>query len=314
MYPDIKKLFLKGPFYLGENEMYRLLEKTPQKKNQIIITSPSVVLSTHSIDRHYLMVNIDHLKSTGSCVCLYQYILNLEKNLSNNKTLVNNKKLLSVIHSWNGNKYLRFSLGIDNIRIYDADKKSIELTDIKKGSLIKVMFWLKGLVINKNTFSLQLEIIQIRMFDILPPTECLITLDDIPEQRNSNNNLNNTISNEDSPENNGDKNDGIPLKYKKMLNMGIPIGSVKQKCILDGVDPNILTPGVKVKAPCSNNPLYRHPMGLVNLLGGLTSVKLNRVTDNDRIKTPIKKKSSDNMLVPSLEDILSIKSQLKSIK
>ena len=107
MYPDIKKLFLKGPFYLGENEMYRLLEKTTEKKKQIIITSPSVVLSNHSIDRHYLMVNIDHLKSTGSCVCLCQYILNLEKNLNNNKTLVNNRKLLSVIHSWYGNKYLR---------------------------------------------------------------------------------------------------------------------------------------------------------------------------------------------------------------
>ena len=152
------------------------------------------------------------------------------------------------------------------------------------------------------------------MFDILPPTKCLITLDDIPDQINSNNNLNNTSHNEDSRQNNSDKNDGIPLKYKKMLNMGIPIGSVKQKCILDGVDPNILTPGVKVKLPGSTNSLPKLPMGLGNLLGGLTSVKLNRVTDNDRIKIPIKKKSSDNMLVPSLEDILNIKSQLKSIK
>ena len=40
MYPNIKNIFLKGPFYFGENEMYRLLEKQLTKKKKIIITSP----------------------------------------------------------------------------------------------------------------------------------------------------------------------------------------------------------------------------------------------------------------------------------
>ncbi len=305
MYPNMENMFLKGPFYFGENIVYRLLERHDEKKKtQIIMTSPNVVLSTYCNTRRYLMVNIDHLKSTKSCVSLYQYIIKLEKYLKNNKAFSDQRQLLSVIHNWNGNKYLRFSLSAENINIYDADKNLINIDEIKKGSLIKIMFWLKGLVVNRETFSLQLEILQIRMFDVIPPKQCLITLDELAADITKAHDANRS-----------EKNPGthvIPEKYQKMLNMGIPISHVKQKCILDGVDPEILT-GKKTEETTSKTKPININRGLPNLLGEISNFKLKKTTPIDRQKQKIKTKTPDNMLIPSLEDILHIKSQLRKI-
>ena len=140
------------------------------------------------------------------------------------------------------------------------------------------------------------------MFDILPPKQCLITSDEIPEisTLNKSNTLIEPYESVDSE---------IPEKYKKMLNMGIPIGSVRQKCILDGVDPNILISGASVKNKNTVKPVN---IGISNLLGELSTVKLNKVSSNTNRQIP--KKPANNTLVPSLDDILHIKSQLRSIK
>ena len=48
MYPDLKDIILKGPFYLGENKIYRLLKiDDNHKKTHIILTTPLVILSNY---------------------------------------------------------------------------------------------------------------------------------------------------------------------------------------------------------------------------------------------------------------------------
>ena len=304
MYPTIRDLILKGPFYFGETKMYRLLETEKKPKRHIILTSPLVILSSYCLDRHYLMVNIDHLKSTSCCRNLISFINNLEDELSKHTHLRGIAKV-PLVHNWNGNQYLRFNLWQDGINIYDGDKNHVDISCLKKGSLIKIMFWLKGISLNNNNWSLQLDIIQIRIFDLLPPQKCLITSDDLPDKPM------------DTPIN---RELIIPEKYQKMLRMGIPKGSVRHKCIIDGVDPSILDGSVTGSVDNNNNNNNNNnkikniiknknnlPFSTASLLDGIN--KLSKVKFDPNNKNNNKPKNR-NQHVPCLDDILAMKGQL----
>ena len=320
MYPDIKDIILKGAFYLGENKIYRLLKiDNNHKKTHIVLTTPLVILSNYCIDKHYLMINIDHLKTTGKCTGLNRFITVLERELQKHHSILIGKSNLSVIHTWKGNQFLRFNLSSNKINIYDKDKDKISIDNITRGSLIKVMFWLKGININDSYWNLQLEITQIRLFDIIPPTQCLINTDDIIDNATNHNNCDNYHdTNHDMNHDNYDSDNIETLKYNKMLKMGIPIESVRQKCILDGLDPDIILSNNKNlnNSTSNKNSLNINKSNLpnrVNLLAGLGSVSLKKVTKQNKNNILKTKSTNTNQLVPSLDDILAMKQNLKQV-
>ncbi len=313
MYPEPQDIFLKGPYYYGETREYRIIQKHSPKPH-ILITSPMVVLSNYCLVRNYLKVNIDHLHSNPQCLKMVKFLTELEADIQENSQIMEGKSFISAIQTWNNNKFLRLSCDAQEMTCYDLDKKQIRLEQIKKGSLIKVMFWVKGVQVTRKYVSLKIIILQIRMFDVLPPKQCVILSDEkidhptlgFPES---------CLGAKKETRENSHQNT-IPEKYRKMLAMGIPMASVTQRCIMDGQDPSILSTPTGNSIDQNHKPelkLARPPMA--NLLSGLGNVKLNKVKIHDQRQKPmVRVKKPKNIHVPTLDDILSMKNKLKSVK
>ena len=149
------------------------------------------------------------------------------------------------------------------------------------------------------------------MFDVLPPKQCLIMGEEVEDAKGAKDKIpvHHQTQHQFPHPSQEEPKSNIPEKYRKMLAMGIPLASVTQRCIMDGEDPAILTNG---SSQSSQSRPVRPPIG--NLLSGLSGVKLNKVVKNDPRQNALSRvKKNSNHHVPSLDDILKMKRQLKRI-
>ena len=292
---DFDNYILKGPIQYLSNNYYRLYHKKKTLQNITFIT-PLYYIS--NIFENNIILFIDNLHSTNEGIKFQKNLKKIENKILKKKGIHNNINHRSFISEWHGNNYLIAKIN-NKLNCYNINNTLINIKNITKGNLVRVLVWLKGIVITKKYWCIELEVIQIKLYDELPPTICLITTDTIQK------------SDIKPPE-------PITLveynKYFRMLQVGVNINAVKIKCKLDGLDPLILDNKQQARLHSSNKQLLdssKRPSNN-NLLQSISSGKhtLNKVTKQEK-KPPLKKDS--NGFQPTLDDIINIRNKLKPI-
>ena len=156
---------------------------------------------------------------------------------------------------------------------------------VSKGMLVKLFIWIKGIIIHNGKWKLDLIILQVKIYDEIMPNICMIDEDEsnpIDEQQYK--------------------------KYWKMLDVGVNIEAVKQKCTIDGLDPSILNNKRPTNLIINKNSIPKKN-NFSLLMKDLNSSKL-KLNKTKIVKREIKK--SNNGFQPTLEDILNIKNKLRS--
>jgi hypothetical protein len=239
-------------------------------------------------------------------------IKQLKKNIKHKKKLVYKKCYTTQ------NKYVYYNFKLQHYNqeimcdIYDEHKQKTNKQYIQPGSDAYAILWLKNIWLKGNKVGLNYIVVQLKIYkNIIQTNACLIIEDnDIFTQSNT------------KKENDGDnvhittmEVDPLYRTYFKMLKMGVPKRAVEMKMKMNGIDPSILykncTPGLQ-KSTGSNNS-----MNTLDLLSGIKNKKLKKVKKNKKNKKKLLlqklgiRKSSG---VPTLEEILNIRNNLKKFK
>ena len=287
----LENLKLKGPICLGYNIQYRMFSDS----NIITNISPLYYISFISYETKTIIFSLDNirLKKDNSFI---EYIKQLENTIKDkHKKKFKDKDFVSCIYEWNNNFYLKCRIE-NTTQCYDLDKNKIINKIISKGNVVKILIWIKGINISSTSCNLSLEVLQIRLYDVIPSNKCLIDFEEEP--KNENNTTNGKYEMLDKSYD----------RFVKMLKMGININAVRQKCQLEGIDPTPLFKDDNSVETKKLSILPNNPM--MNVLSGIGKVKLKKTEVNSLPKKPNKNK---NVLVPTLDDILLMKNKLKHI-
>lgn len=293
MYIDINKIILKGQCSFGKNIYYPMYSKSNGIIKHILITSPILMVSNINTKWNLINFSTETISSNIKLNNFNKYIKNIEKLVSTNELFNNSNKIFkSNIQYWNGNRYLKSNLS-NKINIYNFDNTISDINSIGKMDTLKALIWVKCAKTTDNIISLELEIIQLKKYDIVVPDKCLII------DYNSLDQDNNSLDH--------DNNNELYSKYYKMLKMGINKRAVIQKCIIDGVDPSFLTDEVVKKPVKLNLTDFSN-----NLLENLSSQRNKLKKGKPILKKKVVKNT--NQLIPTLNDIINMKERLKSTK
>ena len=96
-------------------------------------------------------------------------------------------------------------------------------------------------------------------------------------------------------------------KYIKMLKMRIPEQAIKNKMLIDGLDPNILDTIISNNKKKRSLPIPPPPPQTLNF----TNITLNKVSDNDKLKSEVPK---IDFRIPSQEQLLEHMKNLKKVE
>lgn len=214
---------------------------------------------------------------------------------------------------------LKFNLINKDILIFNEDNQKSLITDIKSKIYAKFIIQLSHIWTNDTSklFGINYNICQIKLFinmTHLPQTLEFIDDNDTKINLKSTN----TITYKE--------------KYNKYFDMhkkGIPINAIKQKLILDNLDPSIincpnkivnetlLPPPPPPPLPFRNSPIpniSNNPMSaLLGQIKASNKSKLKKITINQRKKTENTYKSH-SLIIPNKIDIINGKNNLKKTK
>ena len=194
--------------------------------------------------------------------------------------------------------YLRLNIYQAGIRVFDRDRQPALPTHVVKGTLVKLMFWVKGIRQYSEGWKLDLVVLQARIYDPIPTNRCLI-IDDEPTANV------NTSAIATSVLPSSGKSDDAFQKYRDLISKGVPRMAVEQKCRLAGLDPA----GIDGTSASLVKPGISLGDSLTQAISG--GVRLKKCTQNPKHKPKPKPKPKTNQLIPTLDDILT---QLNSLR
>lgn len=203
----------------------------------------------------------------------------------------------------------RIRLSINSrLKIYDKYNQLIDLESIKSRILTKALIHVSHIWLNNNKFGIFWNIVQLKTYGKLVLEEFQFLDEDHSQYTIKIPNIN-TIPPAPPPPPPPPMQGKKYEKYFKMLKMGIKEDAVKQKMIMDNIDPNILDNNPSCDVICVNNNKKQITFNKNNLLSEISGgFKLKPVKSN-KIKHKVKK--DNNLLVPSLWEI---KNKLKNLK
>lgn len=281
MIPKIRDVRLRYFFSSYPNFFFKITEK----KNPLQFVSPKVQIVSITNDcRNFLLSTDSYKKNDNNFI---NFLMKLEERVLKNKEILFSKigkinevddyDFRSCICNYKDKLYVSCKIINENINIYDYNKEPIKLEDIEKRSIGKFLLIIDKLVITKNSWFLNLSIAQIKILEYIPPNICVI---------------------EDEVKTPPIVNKIIQDKYSKMLSMGIPLDAVKNKCIMDGNDPDMIG-----KNPKLNKPSFLNSISNKNF-------QLKKTTIDPKPKN-IKQNNGPEI---TLDDIVSTLAKLRSIK
>jgi len=197
----------------------------------------------------------------------------------------------------------------NNILIYNEDNIKINdsIESIKPSTYGKFILQITNIWINKtkNTYGIIWNICQIKLYKNLElQLEEFAFIDDSEDEYEEDN----IITNKEHYD-----------KYFTMLKRGVPIFAVKQKMILDKIDPDIIDkPNEKVildkHIKTNLNPLLdvKSNIGLLITNNDFKLKKTNGLNKKESIISKLK--TNNSILVPSAKDIINAKNRLKNFK
>ena len=198
----------------------------------------------------------------------------------------------------------------NNILIYNEDNilTNDSIESIKPSTYGKFILQITNIWINKNknTYGIIWNICQIKLYKNLElQLEEFAFIDDSDE--------------EDEEEDNRITNKEHYGKYFTMLKRGVPIFAVKQKMILDKIDPDIIDKpnGIVIL----DNPIKTNLNPLLDVKANIglliknNDFKLKKTSGLNKKESIISKlKTNSSILVPSAKDIINAKNRLKNFK
>ncbi len=221
---------------------------------------------------------------------------------------------------------LRSSIS-DDILIFDKYNNKTTLDSIKSRTLVKALINVSHVWINNDKFGLYYNIVQLKTYGKLILNDYQFIDDDsdkpyvleIPELNATANILNAPPPPPPPPPPPDNSLNPLYSKYFKMLSMGISTEAVKQKLLLDDLDPNIIDNNPSCDAISGDliikddsdkdnkkdKPFSKKPNNLLLELSKGVKLKKAKIV---KYKPKIEK---DNLLVPSLWEI---KNKLNTLK
>lgn len=290
-------LIVKGPFKLSGDVFYRIYQRKENSKDHYTLITPQVCISSCLNDKGLLSFSVDDISATSKTGQLCTQIKLLEQSIKKQFAPVPKKEgccFRSCINEWQNNRYVYCRLSSGEINCFNIHGNTVQngLQSIRRGSLVRLLLWFKGLYIGKKYWGIQLVVLQVRIYDISPPIKCLITDEETPEKKTSS--------------------DVKYQTYRRMKSMGVPIAAIRHKIIQDGENPDQVIPFLSAKETRSESA--RPQMGGLQLLQGLQGATLRKASQRVLPKKQKPRQAPSNQLVPSLEDILRIKNHLQPIK
>jgi hypothetical protein len=298
MESDINKLIIKGPFTIANDRYYRIYKKEAGEKTHYTVITPQVCITSCNCERGYLSFSVDDIRSDSKITALSKTLGQIEtcvQSKTQGLKIHHNYTFRSCLGDWHNNRFVKCRMYQNNMNMYDhkGDVVSGGVNKLVRGSLVRILLWVKGLYITRENWGLQIIALQIRAYDISPPKTCVILDEDKPDKAKS-------ISSTDIS------------KYRHMQSMGVPIPAIKHKMEIDGVDPTLID--MQTKSTVNYGARSGVPrLNPGSLLQGLSSVSLKK-TSPRKAKTKKPRQAPENQMVPSLEDILRIRGTLNSVK
>ena len=303
MLPSDSNFCLRGPFFHGPYVSYRLFEKKKGKsgkttREHIMLQTPQVTIG--SLTNTSVSISLDNIYVANSCRDLVSTLTQLETNLQSTSKTLNGvyeaHQFKPSITTWMNTNYLRLNLLSSGLKTFDHLREQVSSTVLNKGTLVKILFWVKGIRQYSDGWRLDLVALQCRIYDPVPVNKCLIEDEEVIDTP--------------SPPTNTSFASNEYQKYRDMIAKGVPRPAVEQKCRIAGLNPALIDTNQ------SGGPVPTRPAISINntltsaILGG---IKLKRCDPLLKPK-PKPKKTSTNQLVPSLDDILSQLNSLRSTK
>jgi hypothetical protein len=181
------------------------------------------------------------------------------------------------IHSMNGKPYLK---------IFNSNRQTIKDQTLRPNCFIRYILHLESIWFFNDTYGFNWFIAQAE-----------IKLPDILKQY--------SFSNDEPVEE--EVEEQYYDKYIKMLKMRIPEQAIKNKMLIDGLDPNILDTIISNNKKKRSLPIPPPPPQTLNF----TNITLNKVSDNDKIKSEVPK---TDFRIPSKEQLLEHMKNLKKVE
>ena len=201
----------------------------------------------------------------------------------------------------------RIRLSINSqLKIYDKYNQLIDLDSIKSRTLTKALIHVSHIWLNNNKFGIFWNIVQLKTYGKLVLEEFQFLDEDCSQYTIKIPNIN-TIPPPPPPPLPAPIQDKKYEKYFKMLKMGINENAVKQKMVMDNVDPNILDNNPSCDILCINNNKNKKFVDSKKNL-------LSEIKNGFKLKSFAKEKKNikkNNLLAPSLWEI---KNKLKNLK
>lgn len=300
---DFKYIRFKKPFNIF-NHTYKIDIKynIEETIHPLIVQTPKLYIpfgvSTFGLKK-YIDVSLGQQEDNQEFLSFYNFIKKFNKLIRKYNVklpeLISNKKFISCIKPGSGIFPERLTLNLyDDISIFDLNKTPININSIKSKTHGKFIFQISHIWVNEYNWGCAFNILQIIIDPTITIKEYSFIEDDEPSK---------CI-----------KDDPKYVKYFKMLSMGIPKQAIKQKIILDCLDPSIIDqdPNTKLNTKLNSNNNKDETQKPVNLL---QEIKLGFALK--KTEPIIKKKkfsyTNTNIHVPTLSQIKNARLSLKKI-
>jgi len=266
----------------------------------IIIQTPIMFIpfgiSTYN-KSNYIDISFKNLTNNLNIDEFYDFIFSINSHFINLKKF---KKYTFINSLKKSNDFFPHTLKLkytNDILIFNEDNIEIPQNNIKPNLYSKFIIQLSNLWVNHKDkkYGVIWSICQIKLFNnlVFKPTTFAF-IDDTPK-----------ITNKTKYE-----------SYFKMLKRGVPLFGVKQKLIIDKLDPSIIDNPNDIYEPDTNNQLSNNHNHISNHKKLLFSDIKNKPFSLKKMSIPKNntlKSTKSNLLIPSQKDIVQAMKNLKKI-
>jgi len=284
---DLKKITFKKNISFSKDLFKKSIK---YNQNNLFIQTPVLYIPFDINNYNKLDISFLNLDKDMEIKLFYDLVNSISNKILNLKSL-KDKIFISSIKSKNSIFPERLRLNIIDrkiIKLYNESKEQITFNELKNKTYAKFIICPKDIWITNNKFGINWNIIQIKLYfrtDYFPKE--FIFLEDDTNINNNN----------------------IYEKYFKMLKRGVPKDAVKQKLLLDNLDPSIIDKPKLFNTKKNlnkNNSKNNSLLSEIKLGIKLKATAPNKENDKSKIKY-------ENSFAPSLNDIRGILKKMKYI-
>ena len=337
----LNNLKFSKAFSTGDNSYNISIEYLDNKKHDLVIQTPILVMPfglSQFGNNKYLDVSFYNIDNDSDINNFYQLINNINARVNKHiKYLPRSNKVKQYLNKEvpyltyynnpkpkNGIFPERLRLLFSNsCKIFGKDYRPLDESCLKTKFMVKLLIQPACIWVNKNKYGITWVVQQVKLYDKLeiPEYQFIDSAEEIklfhPNNINNINNIPNAPIPPPPPMIQRTINP-IYQKYFKMKSMGIPIAAIKQKIILDKLNPDVIENPSLAYDKIQNSLLQEHIVDnpIMNKGNLLLEIKKGTRLKNhrDRVLNPIlrlKKTKTDIYQAPTL---FEIRKQIKLMK